>query len=149
MATARKANTFVGYGRESPCASPRVFGEGSTALAPPHLRFRPRRGHLAPRRLLGVGPGCPARFSSPAGPRRRRRARCLLGLVVFRGWRRGALLPGNRLSLRLYSEMRPVGPVPRCVMVLVVFCGKGGNGGGGAVFSVRCPWACRLFAPRG
>lgn len=106
-------------GREFPCAGPQVFAKGSAALEPPHLRFRSRRGHVAPRRLLGVGPSYPARFSSLAGRRRRRRrrARCLPGLVVFRGWRRGALLPGNRLS------MRPVGSVPCCVTVLVVLRG--------------------------
>lgn len=67
MATARKANAFAGQGRESPCAGPQVFAKGSAALEPPHLRFRSRRGHVAPRRLLGVGPSSPARFSSREG----------------------------------------------------------------------------------
>lgn len=114
MVPASKANAFVGEGRECPRAGPQVFAKGSAVLEAPHLRFRSRRGHLALRRLLGVGPSYRARFSSRAGRRRRRHARCLLGLVVFRGWRRVALLPGNRLS------MRPVGSVPCCVMVLVV-----------------------------
>lgn len=112
MATARKADAPVGWGREFPCAGPQVFAKGAAALEPPHLRFRSRRGHVAPRRLLGVGPSYPAGFSSQAGGRVR--ARCLLGLVVFRAWRRGAQLPGNRLW------MRPVGSVPCCVVVLVV-----------------------------
>lgn len=149
MATARKAKTFAGEGREFSCAGRQVFGKSSTLLPPSHPSFRSRRGHLAPRRLLGVGRSCPARFSSQTGRRKRRRTHCLLGLVVFRGWRPIALLPRNRLSLRLCSEMRLVGSVSRCVMVLVVFCRNGGNGGGGAVFSVRCPWSCSPFAPLG
>lgn len=67
MARARKANAFAGQGRESPCAGPQVFEKGSAALEPPHLRFRSGCGHVAPRRLLGVGPSSPARFSSREG----------------------------------------------------------------------------------
>lgn len=103
--------------------------EFPAALPPPHSRFRSRRGHLAPRSLLGVGPGCPALFSSRTDPWRRRSARCLLGLVVFRGWR--------PVALRRHNETRPGGSVPRGVMVPVVLCGKRGNGAGGIASSLR------------
>ncbi|KAI4548941.1 hypothetical protein MG293_001271 [Ovis ammon polii] len=67
-----------------------------------------------------------------------------MGLVVFR-----PLLPGSWISLHSCGALRPTGLAHRCILVLVVFCGNGENGGGQPVVRCRISLGCHLFAPLG